>query len=505
MDVAFADQAARAHRAAPFVATLLAAATALAGLTLAHSVFSTYSAYLPWGITALAAIALALVLIGTRRRDVERPSVVPPLIGLLLVVSVVPVLQAGAELIVNRTTASDFVDRRTGTDVSMLDVSALALRTALPAPSDTEGRKTWFYAIRDDAADPRIALVRSPVTPASLDDRTVTGRIIEASETVAGASKALSRHGWLAGGTSLALGDRYLAEVNNANDAKSVGTVSELTTVPANSLVRVPLVFRGQGVATCEAVGKACDATVLARGDGGFLQIANDASGAAILVRTAYPATDAPFHAVGPQRRDSGELNGELQTALAQHLLGWGDVLSLAYVDQDPALPVDRAWIVPLLFVILSALLLIGLRVGYPVFVVEASGAAALAPTGLQSPQGSTQPVGVTRIGVPALVSGRLARPRGGPLDVESVPGELRPPPSAAEGPVLLIHDHDAVLELALPPQRASLTSLTRGAVHGLGSSRPALWIHWFGSDARLVFANESELARAQTMLAALH
>jgi len=106
---------------------------------------------------------------------------------------------------------------------------------------------------------------------------------------------------------------------------------------------------------------------------------------------------------------------------------------------------------------------------------------------------------------VPAMVSGRLARPRGGPLAVESVPGELRPPPSAAEGPVLLVRDHDTVLELALPPQRASLTSLTRGAVHWLGSSRPALWIHWFGSDARLVFADDAELARAQTMLAALH
>jgi hypothetical protein len=261
-------------------------------------------------------------------------------------------------------------------------------------------------------------------------------------------------------------------------------------------------------VALCEATESKCNASALARGDGGFVQIADDVSGREpLLVRTPYPATDAPYRAVGPQRRDSGELANLLQSVIAQRLIGWGDVLPFAFVDQDPALPVDRVWIVPLLFVIAGILLFVGLRIGYPVFVVEASGAAALAtgPRPASPRPGAPSTSGVARVGVPALVSGRLARPRGGPLDVVSAPGELRPPPSPADGPVLVVHDRDTVLELALPAQRASLTSLARGAVHWLGSSRPALWIHWFGSDARLVFADEAELARAQTMLTALH
>src|ERR1700730_5944014 len=131
VDTACGPWSAHVRRASPVVATLLAAGVAVAGLSFSHSAFSDFSGYLPWGVALLAAIALEIVLIGTRRRAEERPSVVPPLIGLLLVVSIIPVIQSGAELILTRSTASDFVDRITGTDVSLLDLQGLAIRLPL--------------------------------------------------------------------------------------------------------------------------------------------------------------------------------------------------------------------------------------------------------------------------------------------------------------------------------------------------------------------------------------
>jgi hypothetical protein len=415
-----------------------------------------------------------------------------------MLVSAIPILQGGAELIVNRASASDLVDRLIGTDVSMVDVSAMALRVALPAPPEPDGRPSWFYGVRDDPGDPRIAMIRSPHSPSTLAARTVLARVIDNPSVLNGATSALRSHGWLPAGKQLAGGGRYLAETSSGESSRDVSSVADLAGVPAGSVVHVGLAFPGFGVAGCEATGTTCKVASLARGNGGFFQVASDPrSGETVIVQTSYPASNAPFRAVGRQVRDRGELAQALAMPWVSALLGWGQVLSVAYVDQDPALPIDRVWLAPLGFVLLSLLLIAGLRLGYPVFVIEATGRGAIEPAA------RTQRA-ISSSAIATSVSGRLARPRGGPLDVEGASGELRVSGSSRSGPVLLVRNEREVLEMALPAGGGSLTSLERGAVHWLVGSRPALWIHWFGSDARLVFANHADLARAEALLAPL-
>ncbi len=184
----------------------------VAGLALAPSAFSDFSAYLPWAVALVAAAALLVLVVLARRRTDPRPSVVPALIGLLVLVSTVPLFQAGAELIVTRTSASDFVDRLTGNDVSLLEVQALAFRVPFVAPPRADGTPTWFYAVRDSAADQRVAFVRSSVPPGGFASRAVVARVLVDRAKLSGAAMALRNHGWL-GDPPVDTNGRYLAEV----------------------------------------------------------------------------------------------------------------------------------------------------------------------------------------------------------------------------------------------------------------------------------------------------
>jgi hypothetical protein len=48
------------------------------------------------------------------------------------------------------------------------------------------------------------------------------------------------------------------------------------------------------------------------------------------------------------------------------------------------------------------------------------------------------------------------------------------------------------------------MTNLDRGTLHTIRSRRPALWLHWFGSDARLIFDDPQTRDRAEALLAPL-
>lgn len=480
------------------MAGLLATALVLAGLLLAPSEFSDFSVYVPWAAAALAAVSLIAILAGMRRRTDPRPSVVPALIGLLVVVSVVPAFQAGAELIVTKTSAGDFVDRLTGTDVSLLEVDALALGVPFNAPPTTSGQPTWFYAVRDSLADPRVALVRSATPELGFEERTVVARVLVDPNQVDNARGALDRHGWLT--TDLAdTAGRYLAEESSpTGSVRSIRSASDLAGLDAGTLVRIHLDFSGTGIATCEASGpgadaaSACSARSLADGGGGFLQLATDDGQHPLLIQTLYPASVMPIHVVGRQVRAPGELQGLLTLPWVSRLIGWANVLEFAYLDHDPRLPVDHLWLAPVLFLALAGLLLVGRRVGYPVFELEAAGVTR-APSPAVAPV--AEPVAVR-------VSGRLARPRGGPLDVEDLPGILEPDRGA--GPLMRVDLPAGPYEIQLPATGGAMTNVDRGLVHTLRSRRPALWLHWFGSDARLVFDDTAARDRAEALLAPL-
>jgi hypothetical protein len=498
VDLAFGDAAPAARRAARIAAGLVGTILVVAGLALAPSAFSDVSGYLPWAVAVLAAVALLAVVVASRRRTDPRPSVVPALIGLLLLVSTVPVVQAGAELIVTRTSTGDFVDRLTGNDVTLLEVQALAFGVPFAGPPRADGTPTWFYAVRDDVSDERVAFVRSAVPPGGFATRSVLARVLVDATKVSAAAAALRGHGWLT--QPLVQSDgRYLAEVDAAQGgSRSIGSADDLATLAAGTLVRIELHFGGTGVAACEAAdpsaapGAACNAHDVAAG-GAFLQLATDGAGRAVIVQTAYPASDVPIHVVGRQVRAEAQLASLLTLPWVDRLAGWGNVLPFAYLDHDPRLPVDQLWLAPILFLALAALLLIGRRIGYPVFVLDA-GARDQEPIG--SGMGPFTAVS-TR------VSGRLARSRGGPIDVEDAPALLRPA-GPGSGPQLTVELPSGPFEIALPAGGGAMTNLDRGTVHALRRRLPALWLHWFGSDARLVFDDPESRDRAEALLASL-
>ncbi len=173
--------------------------------------------------------------------------------------------------------------------------------------------------------------------------------------------------------------------------------------------------------------------------------------------------------------------------------MGWANILPFAYLDHDPRLPVDRLWLAPVLFLALAALLLLGRRVGYPVFVLEPGGSAPVPGGESAAPEAP----------IATRVSGRLARPRGGPVDVEAAPGVLRPG-APGGGAQLAVELPTGPFEIQLPPAGGAMTNLDRGAVVTVRSRHPALWLHWFGSDARLVFDDPQARDRAEALLANL-
>ena len=508
VDEAFGPWAPRARRGAAVVAALLAVALVVVGLALAPSEFSDFSAYLPWAVGAIAIGSLLVVIVAARRSTDPRPSVVPALIGLLLVISAVPAVQAGAELIVTRTSAGDFVDRLTGSDVSLLEVQALALGVPFEAGTDDRGEPSWFYAVRDDLSDERVALIRSPVPPGDFETRSVVARVLVDPDVVAGATQALDRHGWrpqgLAAGT-----DHYLAEATSPEGSvRSTRSASEIADLDAGTLVRIELRFSGTGIARCEAdqgaqggIGADCDVRRLATGTGGFVQVAHDGDGVPLLVQTGFPASDMPIHVVGRQVRAERELASFLSLPWVNRLLGWANVLPFAYLDHDPRLQVDHLWLAPVLFLVFAALLWLGRRLGYPTFVLEPRAASGAGEGPRSEPAGWRETEAVR-----GLVSGRLARPHGGPLDLDDAPGELRPPSAGSGGGAVLMVDdpHGPRFEITLPAGAGALTNLDRGTVHYLTARRPALWLHWFGSDARLVFRDASQRDRAEALLVRL-
>jgi hypothetical protein len=497
--MAFGETAPKARRLAPVAAGLLATVLIVAGLALAPSAFSDFSIYLPWAVAVLAAASLLAILVSSRRRTDPRPSVVPALIGLLVVVSTVPVFQAGAELIVTRTSAGDFVDRLTGTDVSLLEVGALAFRVPFEAPPRDSGEPTWFYAVRDSLDDPRVALVRSAVPPGGFEERSVVARVLVDPTRVANARAALDRHGWLPDDLADTAGMYLAEETSPAGSVRSIGSASDLAGLDAGTLVRIRLGFSGTGIAACEASGSgadaaasACSARSLAIGGGGFLQVVTDDDRRPVLLHTSYPASDIPIHVVGRQVRAQAELESLLTQPWVSRLMGWANVLEFAYLDHDPRLPVDRLWLAPLVFLLLAGLLLAGRRIGYPIFELEAGPADRFATAG--------PPTGAGAIN--ARVSGRLARLRGGPLDIADLPGVLEP--DRGTGPRLRVELPDGPYEVPLPSTGGAMTNLDRGLVHTVRTRRPALWLHWFGSDARLVFADAATRDRAEALLAPL-
>jgi hypothetical protein len=163
----------------------------------------------------------------------------------------------------------------------------------------------------------------------------------------------------------------------------------------------------------------------------------------------------------------------------------WGRVLRTAWIDREPGLPVNRPWLAPALLIGAALLLLVGRRIGYPVF--RATDAAAIPVSG-----GGP---------IPVTVSGRLSRPSGGPLDVERAGGRLV---SDAErgGAELRVETSDGILRSPITQSLRAISAIERGDLVHVRGREPALALHWFGNDVVLAFATDADRDRATALVA---
>lgn len=420
-------------------------------------------------------------------RDASR--IVPAVIGLLFVVAVVPLIFAGLELIIHRSSATELVDRVTGPSLQLIELEGLAQLPPIPAPPRDDGTPLRYYFVRDSAGGRDVVVVRSDVTPDELLIRDVTGVVVEDPDRVASDVAAMGQTGI---DDATVLAGRYLLEQPGAADPVAADA-SAVATLAPGSAVRVRLRFSNVSVPGCGSAGDAaCDARTLAGGTAHFDQLAFDAdSGAPILVRSTHPAGLAPMRVFGTQETDRRPLD-DLFSSPAGHVLGtWGRELRTAWVDREPGLPVDRDWRAPAILLGVAALLVVGRRIGYPVFRSSTE------------PDGVGVPVGAAGGGDPirVIVTGRLARPSGGPLDVDQRPGQLR----AGRGPIvaeLAVETPGGAVRSPISQALREISASERGDLVRVRGRAPALALHWFGNDVVLAFESDADRDRAAALVA---
>jgi len=452
-----------------------------------------------------AGILVGLLLLG-RRLQIARAAhaaaegveLVPSVIWILLLLAVLPMVQAGAEATTTPATVVEFVERDVGSRL-VIDTQGLALVAPFPAepPFDPERgpdprRFSWF-ALRAEAGDRRTGLVRSTLDPASLRRREVVARVVDDSDAVRGAVEALEARGASPGSV---LGGRLLValgpEDSAAADARSISVLADLAGLEAGTAVRVTLDFPGEGVASCVAVDR-CQARRLGAGIGPWDHLAVEPGGtASVLVRTAYPPSLAPMHVVGRQVRDPGAISRFVALPWVRELLGRAQVLRGAIINHDQSLPVDRLWLGPILFVALAAALSYGRRIGYPVFHGHQvrfgawGGAQSAPPLGWRD--------------VHARLTGRLTPPDRSPMELAGVDVLVRP---ASAGPTIEITGLPERVVVSVPRELGTWSALRAGELRFISGSQPALLASWYGSQFRLLFDSNADRDTAAAMLRA--
>jgi len=440
--------------------------------------------YLPIGIERLVHTALG--------RWSRRWPVIPALVVLLATLTVIPIGQAAVELIIHPATVTELVDRRVSLSTRVVAVDGLALLVPFPAaapadPSTSDDRATYrWYAVRESLQDPRLVLVRSRLVPEALETRTVVAIVLDDSTAVNGARSAIAaRHGLDPGSR---LTPRLLAEIDPGGRAvHDVGSVADLAGRPTGDVVRIRLRV-GDGIASCVPRGD-CRARRLGDGIGSWDNLANDAVGDSVVLRTGYPPSVAPFHGVGYHAQDLELIAGFLAQPPVHGLLGWAHVLQTAHVEHDLSLPVDRLWLGPILFSFLAGLVLLGLRLGYPRFSVRGRvGEAAIAGR-----------VGAARLRCRA--TGRVTPPGLSPFEVSDATSVLSALPDGDS--LLTIEVGPSRREVVIPRALGGLGAIEIGDLVAIRGRMPALQVGWFGSQVLLVFADRASRDAAAALVAA--
>ena len=456
-----------------------------AGLVVAvlSQVVRTEVAAAPILAAAIVAGIVAWSILARRHRFARWLSatfrVTPMVAAICAVLAVVPVVQVVLELIVHPTTASELVDSRGASGATIVSVDSFAILLPFPAEPPPGARPEepnafHWYVLRDSTRDPRLVLLRSPVSLEALRTRTIVARVVDDPGAVDGALAAIADRRGTKPATPVTrfLLDEVAGPVDGVNDLRSLADAS---TVAVGDLVRVRIQIEG-GVASC--VPRAdCRARGLAAGDGSWDNLVSGSAGEGwAVVRTGYPPTVAPFHGVGQMLRDRELISRVLAEPGVRSVLGWGRALRVGLVDHDPSLPVDHLWLGPIAFVLAAGLLVVGRRIGYPLF--RAGGSAG---------------VGAGRLVPSAAVlscraSGRITPPNGSPFEVDDHPATLRSHPGG--GSELRLEGADGRREVIIPRGLGGLGATEIGDLVMVNRTLPALMVNWFGNNLLLAFSD---------------
>jgi hypothetical protein len=415
--------------------------------------------------------------------------VIPGLLILLSALTVIPVGQGLVEIIVRPVTVGELVDRRVGLSTRLVAVDGFALLVPLDAPPPHDAADSRYvyrwYAVRDSLQEQRLVLVRSPVTPDALRDRSVVARVVDDPEAVDRTSAGLLARGRADPKGSLA-GVLLIEEEPGTKAVRDLGSLAELADAKAGELVRVQLAI-GDGIATCVGRG-ACDARSLADGIGTWDYVASDAGGRRAVVRTLYPPSVAPFHGVGHHAQDRELVDSLLALPMVHGLLGWGHVLQAAHVEHDLGLPIDHLWLGPILLTVFGMLVFVGTRLPYPRFRPH--------------PPAHRIPAGQERPGpLPARASGRITPPIASPFEIDDLPATLRR--ASGTGTELRVQVDGGWQEFLIPRDLGGLGGTEAGDLMMVRARRPALKVDWFGSNLLLVFEEAADRDAANAMVRA--
>ncbi len=280
-----------------------------------------------------------------------------------------PLLWAGSEREVMTVSSAAMVSRNVPTTVTYVSLPGLAMSMRIPAPG-SEVEPPYGLIVRDSAADDALTVVMTDSDPALLHTRSVVGRLQARPYTQAAVAAFDLRGEATAGLLTAAV---LLEIVPGADeDVREVAGVGELAEVPVGTLVSVPLRFDGEAAATCVLAADGCPPRALAEGSGRFVHLAHDVADAgepaAVLVETGAPSSVVVGQWQGGQVRNQDELEDFAASVPVHALAGWGRMLVLASIQDDPDLLRNRSWLGPVLLATLAVLLWLGGRIGYPYF-----------------------------------------------------------------------------------------------------------------------------------------
>ncbi len=433
--------------------------------------------FVPDGLDRLARTAMPAL----RGRSV----VVPVALGLLLLATV-PVIQAALDLVTTRTVPSEVIGRDVG-DATRLEVVGQAFDTGLAAGTDADGTALRWLALRDDAGDRAMLMVRTPVSPTMLRTRKVVARVVVDADLVGAASEALALRG--AAPPVADVPDRYLLETRDAPDPRAIDGPAQIADLADGTVVRLELRQTSSGIASCTLTAT-CDARAMAAGTGRWLVRAEGpADDASVLLETALPPSAIPVDLYGTQARRQPDVQAFATTEPAALLLGWGRVFDITLLDHDPKLPVDRFWVGVLGLAGTGLLLLVARRRPYPIFRHEAPAAGWIHRATVTEVRGSA--------------SGRLAVGENALVDATDLPVQFV---AAAPGgmPTVQVHLPAGPVAIDVPVASTGVRGLEHGRMAWITISRPALWLHWYRTDVRVAFASEDDRDAAAAVLAGI-